>query len=50
MEKKRILIVGSTATSLINFRGDLINSLKANDYDVFTAAGVNHEETFENLK
>ncbi|MBJ7882705.1 glycosyltransferase family 4 protein [Gelidibacter salicanalis] len=49
MNKKRILVVGSTATSLINFRGDFIQSLTDNGYEVFTAAGYADEETLSKL-
>ncbi len=50
MGKKRILVVGSTSTSLINFRGDFINSLKDNNYEVFAAAGNYKEGTLETLR
>lgn len=50
MSKKRILIVGSTSTSLINFRGDFIKSLQDNGYEILTAAGHFSEETLIKLK
>ncbi|WP_179345067.1 glycosyltransferase family 4 protein [Winogradskyella ursingii] len=50
MSKKRILVVGSTSTSLINFRGDFIQNLIDNNYEVFTAAGHFKEETLTTLK
>jgi glycosyltransferase involved in cell wall biosynthesis len=38
MNKKRILIIASLASSLIRFRGDFIKSLLKNGFEVFTAA------------
>ncbi len=38
MTKKRILLVASAARSLIHFRGDLIESLVASNFEVFAAA------------
>ncbi|CDF79998.1 glycosyltransferase (GT4) [Formosa agariphila KMM 3901] len=38
MEKKRILIVASHSGSLIHFRGDFIENLVKNDFEVYTAA------------
>jgi len=50
MKKKRILVVGSTSSSLINFRGDFIKSLIEEGYNVFTAAGNFQEETLSLLR
>ncbi|MEE4248542.1 MAG: glycosyltransferase family 4 protein [Kangiellaceae bacterium] len=38
MENKKILIIASFAGSLIRFRGDFIQSLIKNNFDVYTAA------------
>lgn len=50
MEKKRVLIVASLASSIWWFRGDFIKSLIANGFDVFTAAPENTTEDLEKLR
>ena len=50
MSKKRILVIGSTSTSLINFRGDFLRSLKKEDFDVYAAAGSWKEEVYQILE
>lgn len=50
MDKKRILIIASLASSLIRFRGDFIKSLIQNGYDVFTAAPSYGEEDFQIIR
>lgn len=49
MENKRILIVGSTSASLINFRGDFIKSLVKNGFEVFAAAPEFDKKTYDQL-
>ncbi len=39
MPKKKILIIGNTIKSLLNFRGKLIESLIQNNYKVVVASG-----------
>src|SRR5690606_13621321 len=46
---KRILIICSAPYSLINFRRDLIKSLLANGYDVYTAAPSFENDIWEIL-
>lgn len=50
MTKKRILLVGSAARSLIHFRGDFIKSLHASNYAVYAAAPNMEIEVQEGLK
>lgn len=39
-KKKRVLVVGSLAESLVNFRGDLLQQMVADGHEVLTAAPV----------
>lgn len=50
MDNKRILVIGSTIRSLVNFRGDLIKRLIAESYDVYTAAGDFDTDTLKMLE
>lgn len=50
MSKKRILVIGSTSTSLINFRGDFLKKLKEEGFDVYVAAGHWRDGVFETLE
>ena len=50
MDKKRILVIGSTSTSLTNFRGDFIKSLINEGYHVYTAACDYSDKTLNILK
>ena len=50
MQKKRVLIIASFAGSLIRFRGDFIESLVANGFEVFTASPSYTEEDLQLIK
>ncbi|MBU2930119.1 glycosyltransferase family 4 protein [Winogradskyella psychrotolerans] len=50
MDKKRILLIASLSGSLINFRGDFIQSLIKNGYEVFTAAPEHPDDICTKLK
>ncbi|MDG1730914.1 MAG: glycosyltransferase family 4 protein [Algibacter sp.] len=50
MDKKRILVVASCANSLINFRGDYIQRLISEGYDVYTAVDSYPEKVLSKLK
>lgn len=49
MEKKRILIIASSAGSIVWFRGDFIKCLIENGYEVFTASPDYTKEDYEKL-
>ncbi|QDO94308.1 glycosyltransferase family 4 protein [Formosa sediminum] len=49
MSKKRILLVASFSPSLINFRGDFIESLIQNNFEVYTASPDYTEEVKQQL-
>lgn len=46
---KRILVIGGTANSLINFRGQLLADLQAHDWDVVAASAGDDEEAAQAL-
>jgi len=50
MDKKRILIIGATSTSLTNFRGDFIRCLIKEGFDIYTAASNYSGDTISRLK
>ncbi len=49
MEKKRILIIASSAGSIVWFRGDFIKCLIVNGYEVFTASPDYSREDYDKL-
>lgn len=49
MNKKRILIIASLASSLIRFRGDFIKSLLKNGFEVYTAAPTYTDKNKEDI-
>lgn len=50
MDKKRILLIASLSGSLINFRGDFIESLIKNGFQVFAAAPDHPDDTRAKLE
>lgn len=50
MRRGRLLIAGGLCSSLVNFRGDLIQAAQADGWDVFASAGPSDVSTLEQLR
>lgn len=49
-DRKKVLVIGATAHSLVNFRGDLIKALVASDCDVIAMAGDSDQATVSKIR
>lgn len=50
MEKSNIIVIGSLASSLINFRGELIKCISKKNHHVIGMASFSEKETVDSLK